>query len=68
VAVTALRLTGRQEKLYNLRVADYHTYFVGDAAWASPSGRIIPITTLSLQPIQNCEEEYGFTMLFPRLY
>ncbi|MEJ5277289.1 MAG: polymorphic toxin-type HINT domain-containing protein, partial [Thermogemmata sp.] len=34
VAVTALRLTGRQEKLYNLRVADYHTYFVGDTAWA----------------------------------
>jgi intein/homing endonuclease len=34
VAVTALRLTGRQEKLYNLRVADYHTYFVGDSAWA----------------------------------
>ena len=33
VSVTALRLTGRQEKLYNLRVADYHTYFVGDAAW-----------------------------------
>ncbi|MEJ5277467.1 MAG: polymorphic toxin-type HINT domain-containing protein [Thermogemmata sp.] len=33
VAVTALRLTGRQEKLYNLRVADYHTYFVGDAHW-----------------------------------
>jgi len=34
VSVTALRLTGRQEKLYNLRVADYHTYFVGDSAWA----------------------------------
>ncbi|MEJ5276037.1 MAG: polymorphic toxin-type HINT domain-containing protein [Thermogemmata sp.] len=33
VAVTALRLTGRQEKLYNLRVADYHTYFVGDSTW-----------------------------------
>ncbi|MEJ5276035.1 MAG: Hint domain-containing protein [Thermogemmata sp.] len=33
VAVTALRLTSRQEKLYNLRVADYHTYFVGDAHW-----------------------------------
>jgi hypothetical protein len=33
VAVTALRLTGRQEKLYNLRVADYHTYFVGGSTW-----------------------------------
>jgi hypothetical protein len=34
VAVTAVWLTGRQEKLYNLRVADYHTYFVGGSTWA----------------------------------
>jgi hypothetical protein len=34
VTVTALRSTGRLEKLYNLRVADYHTYCVGDQGWA----------------------------------
>ena len=25
--------TRRDAKVYNLRVADYHTYFVGDASW-----------------------------------
>jgi hypothetical protein len=34
VTVTALRSTGRLDKLYNLGVADYHTYCVGDDDWA----------------------------------
>jgi hypothetical protein len=25
--------TGESERVYNLRVADFHTYFVGDEAW-----------------------------------
>ncbi|MEM4725185.1 MAG: hypothetical protein QXP01_09255 [Candidatus Hadarchaeum sp.] len=29
----AVRDTGREEVVYNCRVAEYHTYFVGDAAW-----------------------------------
>jgi hypothetical protein len=33
VAVEEIRDTGRYEKVYNLRVADYHTYFVGDSSW-----------------------------------
>jgi hypothetical protein len=31
--VRGLSETARYEKVYNLRVADYHTYFVGDADW-----------------------------------
>ena len=34
MAVGAIRATGRYAKVYNLRVADYHTYFVGDANWS----------------------------------
>ena len=33
LAVEAVRDTGREEAVYNCRVAEYHTYFVGDAAW-----------------------------------
>jgi intein/homing endonuclease len=33
VAVVAVRATGRWVPLYNLRIADYHTYFVGDRDW-----------------------------------
>ena len=33
VAVEAVKITGEYVKLYNLRVADYHTYFVGCTAW-----------------------------------
>jgi hypothetical protein len=25
--------TSREEAVYNCRVAEYHTYFVGDASW-----------------------------------
>jgi hypothetical protein len=33
VAVEGVRDTGREEVVYNCRVAEYHTYFVGDAIW-----------------------------------
>ena len=33
LAVEGARDTGREEAVYNCRVAEYHTYFVGDAAW-----------------------------------
>jgi len=33
VAVEGVCDTGREEVVYNCRVAQYHTYFVGDAAW-----------------------------------
>jgi len=33
LAVEAVQNTGREEVVYNCRVAEYHTYFVGDAAW-----------------------------------
>ncbi len=33
LAVEGVRDTGREEAVYNCRVAEYHTYFVGDAAW-----------------------------------
>jgi hypothetical protein len=33
VAVEGVRNTGREEVVYNCRVAEYHTYFVGDATW-----------------------------------
>ena len=33
VAVESLRDTGERELVYNLRVADFHTYFVGDEVW-----------------------------------
>lgn len=33
VPVTGVRNTGRVETVYNLRVADYHTYFVGAPEW-----------------------------------
>ncbi|MGL6077093.1 MAG: polymorphic toxin-type HINT domain-containing protein [Fimbriiglobus sp.] len=33
VAVEGLRDTGSWERVYNLRVADDHTYFVGEEAW-----------------------------------
>ena len=33
VAVEGVRNTGREEVVYNCRVAEYHTYFVGDESW-----------------------------------
>ena len=33
LAVEAVRDTGEYETVYNLRVADYHTYFVGSEEW-----------------------------------
>lgn len=33
VPVTGVKPTGRYETVYNLRVADYHTYFVGSEEW-----------------------------------
>jgi hypothetical protein len=33
VAVEGVRDTGREEVVYNGRVAEYHTYFVGDEGW-----------------------------------
>jgi hypothetical protein len=33
VTVEAIRDTGERELVYNLRVADWHTYFVGDEGW-----------------------------------
>jgi hypothetical protein len=33
VAVASVRDTGVWERVYNLRVADYHTYFVGSEEW-----------------------------------
>jgi hypothetical protein len=33
VAVAGVVETGRYERVYNLRVADYHTYFVGSEEW-----------------------------------
>jgi len=33
LAVEAVRDTGREEVVYNCRVAEYHTYFVGDEQW-----------------------------------
>lgn len=33
VVVEAVDDTGRYETVYNLRVADFHTYFIGDVAW-----------------------------------
>ncbi len=33
VAVEALNDTGRHERVYNVRVQDYHTYFVGAEDW-----------------------------------
>jgi hypothetical protein len=33
LAVEGVRNTGRAEVVYNCRVAEYHTYFVGCAAW-----------------------------------
>ena len=33
VRVEGITDTGRFEKVYNLRVADNHTYYVGSAAW-----------------------------------
>jgi hypothetical protein len=33
LAVEDVRDTGREEVVYNCRVAEYHTYFVGDATW-----------------------------------
>jgi len=33
VAVEGVRDTGREEVVYNCRVAEYHTYFVGDESW-----------------------------------
>jgi hypothetical protein len=33
VRVSGVKDTGRVEKVYNLRVADYHTYFVGSEDW-----------------------------------
>jgi hypothetical protein len=33
LAVEAVRDTGREEVVYNGRVAEYHTYFVGDQQW-----------------------------------
>ncbi|MBA2227128.1 hypothetical protein H0921_13275 [thermophilic bacterium 2918] len=33
LAVAGVRNTGREEVVYNCRVAEFHTYFVGDAAW-----------------------------------
>jgi hypothetical protein len=33
VPVTGLEHTGRYETVYNLKVADYHTYFVGSKEW-----------------------------------
>lgn len=33
VSVRGVSETGRHEKVYNLRVADFHTYFVGGADW-----------------------------------
>ena len=32
-AVESVRDTGREEVVYNCRVAEYHTYFVGDEQW-----------------------------------
>jgi hypothetical protein len=32
-SVEEVRDTGKYEKVYNLRVADFHTYFVGDTSW-----------------------------------
>ena len=33
MAIDAVRVTGQIAKVYNLRVADYHTYFVGCDEW-----------------------------------
>lgn len=33
LTVTQLRSTSREVPVYNMRVADYHTYFVGDQDW-----------------------------------
>ena len=33
LAVESVRDTGREEAVYNCRVAEYHTYFVGDQQW-----------------------------------
>jgi hypothetical protein len=33
VTVESIRDTGERELVYNLRVADFHTYFVGDEDW-----------------------------------
>jgi len=33
LAVEGVRDTGREEVVYNGRVAEYHTYFVGDEGW-----------------------------------
>ena len=37
--------TGRVETVYNLRVANFHTYFVGSREWGSRRGCIIPTPT-----------------------
>ncbi len=34
VPISKVEDTGQYEKVYNLRVADYHTYFVGDEGWS----------------------------------
>jgi hypothetical protein len=33
LTVTAVEETGVESKVYNFRVADYHTYFVGEQSW-----------------------------------
>jgi hypothetical protein len=49
VEVEDLLDTGAYEVVYNLRVADFHTFFVGCPEWVSLSGRTTR-TTLSQRP------------------
>ena len=44
VPVAGITDTGRCETVYNLRVADYHSYFVGAEDWGSPCRRTIRAT------------------------
>ena len=50
VAVEDLLDTGDWEPVYNLRVADFHTYFVGDQGWGFSVWCITP-TTPSKRPL-----------------
>ena len=53
VAVEALEDTGRVETVYNLRVAEHHTYFVGGLSWGFAVWRTTPTTPPSSPPTRR---------------
>jgi hypothetical protein len=59
VPVTKIENTGRYEKVYNLRVQDYHTYFVGGEDWGFAVWAHNAYDATSTQSIQKLLEGKG---------